>query len=280
MESSSCGLPRPKRPAPTLVVEGGPTRGAPQLASFAPQIASTAPTSCCAAVGSENIATSSAAQSAAPPLAEPLEAESPYRCGLVARWFSAKPRLIVWDFDLTILRTHAFGEGVEVAEVAQRWESDVRDVDVFRAFVETAQEQGVALGIASYGRQEVIHEYMRQIFRQLEPPPFTEANIVTPSALKFPDGTSVPQGKPRMLELLCQRCSPNEVLDRANVLFFDDDPDNIADCRRAGYAHAFHTPEGFSRPALAQLEQRAGSARDGGTDGEQALPRPSSCAIG
>ena len=73
----------------------------------------------------------------------------------------------MWDFDLTILRTHAFGEGVEVAEVAQRWESDVRDVDVFRAFVETAQEQGVALGIASYGRQEVIHEYMRQIFRQV-----------------------------------------------------------------------------------------------------------------
>ena len=48
-----------------------------------------------------------------------------------------------------------------------------------------------------------------------------------------------------MLELLCQRCSPNEVLDRANVLFFDDDPDNIADCRRAVRCRSFTSPPSF-----------------------------------
>ena len=82
------------------------------------------------------------------------------------RWFSGKPRLVVWDFDLTILNCHAFGEGVEVAHVAGRWQADVRDADLFRAFVDTAQVLGISVGIASYGRREVIAEYMDQIFAQ------------------------------------------------------------------------------------------------------------------
>ena len=170
------------------------------------------------------------------------------------RWFSGQPRLVVWDFDLTILNCHAFGEGVEVAQVAGRWQADVRDADLFRAFVDTAQALGVSVGIASYGRREVIAEYMDQIFAGRDPVPFSVVtNIVTPAALGLPDGTSVPSGKSQMLKLLCERLSP-AIEDPSAVLFFDDDGENVRDCQRAGFRHAIHTPDGFSKAALISLE--------------------------
>jgi len=176
---------------------------------------------------------------------------------LVSHWFATRPRLIVWDFDRTILRTHAFGEGVEVAQVAHRWQSDMCDAALFRAFVETAQAQGVDIGIASYGRRDVIHEYMRHVFAGAETAPFgVETNIITPQLLGEPDGTAVPHGKPKMLELLCERASP-AISDKGAVLFFDDDPENIADCRRAGFPQAFCVPEGFSRLSLSALQTTA-----------------------
>lgn len=182
---------------------------------------------------------------------------------LVARWFSKGPRLIVWDFDLTLLCTHAFGEGVEPGDVADRWESDVRDVDLLRRFVKTAQAQRVEVGIASYGRCEVIHEYLKHIFAGFDPPPFAPGkNIITPECLGMLDGTSVPAGKPRMLDLLCARAEP-VIDDKTKVIFFDDDDNNIADCIEAGFPHAFHTPEGFSRGALGQLEASAKLATRG-----------------
>ncbi len=172
----------------------------------------------------------------------------------------------MWDFDLTILKCHAFGEGVEVADVANRWRADVRDVDLLRSFVDTAQALGVSVGIASYGRREVIAEYMSQIFAGRDPPPFSaETNIVTPAALGLPDGTSVPSGKSQMLKLLCARASP-AIDDQSTVLFFDDDADNVRDCQNAGFRHAFHVPDGFSKAALVPLEASASKlGRNGST---------------
>jgi len=120
---------------------------------------------------------------------------------LVSHWFATRPRLIVWDFDRTILRTHAFGEGVEVAQVAHRWQSDMCDAALFRAFVETAQAQGVDIGIASYGRRDVIHEYMRHVFAGAETAPFgVETNIITPQLL----------GEPGRLQSAVALCTPND----------------------------------------------------------------------
>ena len=88
---------------------------------------------------------------------------------------------------------------------------------------------------------------------------------MTPSSLGLPDisdGMSVPNGKVLMLQLLCQRASP-AITDKDGVLFFDDDPENIQDCQRAGYSRAVHTPEGFSRTALAAISAAGGAAARG-----------------
>lgn len=108
---------------------------------------------------------------------------------LVAQWMLLQPSMVVWDFDLTILRIHAFGDGVTPEAVPDRWQADVADLELFRAFVHATLARGARVAIASYGRSDVIHAYMQQIFADAEEPPFTLANIVTPAALGFPDGT-------------------------------------------------------------------------------------------
>ena len=93
---------------------------------------------------------------------------------------------------------------------------------------------------------------------------------VRSSSLGLPDvvdGMAVPNGKPLMLDLLCSRASP-AVTDRASVLFFDDDPENIRDCLAAGFSRSTHTPDAFTRRALAAAT--LGAKRGMG---------PSSCAM-
>ena len=171
-------------------------------------------------------------------------------------WLAGPPSgppcsLVVWDFDKTVLRIHAYGRRIEPEQVAARWERDIADKDFFIQFVSTARSRGIHVAIASFGRYEVVQEYMHEIFREHGGPAFPPELIVTPAALGARDGTSVADGKPRMLQLLQGRCSP-VVTDRGKVLFFDDDGDNIADCVRAGY-RAVHTPAAFTRAALSEL---------------------------
>ena len=175
--------------------------------------------------------------------------------------------LVVWDFDMTILKIHAFGDEIEPHEVAARWREDVADAKLLRAFVNQARESGVGVGIASYGRADVIDAYLQHIV----PGAFRAQDIVTSGSLGLPDitdGMAVPNGKVLMLDLLCSRASP-AVTDRATVLFFDDDPENIRDCLRAGFTRSTHTPDAFTRRALAAATLGA----------KRGMKRSSGCAL-
>ena len=81
------------------------------------------------------------------------------------------------------------------------------------------------------------------------------ADIVTPASLgsDYEDGMSVENGKPMMLQLLCKRNPVTNLKGAAGVLFFDDDPANVDECRRAGFLRSHHTPQGFTRAALEGL---------------------------
>ena len=167
---------------------------------------------------------------------------------LVDQWLDSGFEAVVWDFDRTVLRVHAFARGVRVEEVPTRWENDVADLEFFRAMVLGARQRGMRVGIASFGRQPVVLEYMRRIFADV-PGLFTEANVLTPGALPgYQDGMDVKNGKPMLLQLLCSTAPA--ISERARVLFFDDDHANIVDCREKGFVYAFHTPDYFARYAL------------------------------
>ena len=109
------------------------------------------------------------------------------------------PKLIVWDFDLTLLSIHSWGAGIRAEYVASRTLSDdVADIDFFRHFVDRAQEQGIAVAIASFGQYEVIQAYMDRIIGRGV---FNRENISTQSLFGTNDGCIMRGGKVPMLRV-------------------------------------------------------------------------------
>ena len=85
-------------------------------------------------------APSAAPSEEAPPEAAPLLTPAEQEA---AAWLDGT-NLVVWDFDMTLLSIHAFGEGVEPEEVAARWQADAADAELLRAFVRKARESGAS----------------------------------------------------------------------------------------------------------------------------------------
>ena len=187
---------------------------------------------------------------------------------LCEAWLPEGVRLVVFDFDHTLVRINTVREGVTPEAVASRWRSDAYDVALLRTFVTVARRRGVALGVASFGRSEVILAYMDAMLSGTGAAgAFTAANVATPAALGLPEGTTVRRhGKPKLLSILRVRAAaaapqqpgaaardprrPRDRVRKTDVLFFDDRRLNIENCTSRGYTRAVHTPSGFTRRAI------------------------------
>ena len=142
-------------------------------------------------------------------------------------------KLVVWDFDLTLLKIHSFAEGVEPSDVAARWKRDVADIDLLQTFVERSRELGVALSIASFGRAEVIMAHIAPgVFR----PEHIPSTVVTPSNLNLRrrgwDGRAQREGD----DAGDAAASTSQGPVAPSVLFFDDDAANVHNCLRANFS--------------------------------------------
>ena len=113
--------------------------------------------------------------------------------------WSSPPRLVVWDFDLTILSVHSWTENIKPEDVASRdIREDVADLEFFQKFVCRALERDVKVAVASFGRYEVFQEYLD---RAVGPGKFSRDNITTPSQYGLSDGCAMQGGKVPMLEV-------------------------------------------------------------------------------
>ena len=75
--------------------------------------------------------------------------------------WSSPVRLVVWDFDLTILSVHSWTENIKPEDFASRdVREDVADIEFFQKFVCRALERDVKVAVASFGRYEVIQAYL------------------------------------------------------------------------------------------------------------------------
>ncbi|ACO68405.1 hypothetical protein MICPUN_55064 [Micromonas commoda] len=153
---------------------------------------------------------------------------------------SIRPKLIVWDFDLTVLSIHSWAAGIRQKDVADRTlYDDVADLAFFRHFVQRALEQGFAVAIASFGQYEVIQAYMDRIVGRGV---FNRENIATPSKFGSKDGRALRGGKVPMLKsLACKmlRASPQELsLRKSDIIFFDDSWDNVCGAIENGFIHS------------------------------------------
>ena len=184
---------------------------------------------------------------------------------LCETWLPPNVRLVAWDFDQTILSIHAFKECVEPSDVPQRWHADVCDLALLRTFVHVARSRGVHVGIASFGRQDVIIAYMVAILKGTgHEDAFNAANVATPASLGMRDGRTVrPNGKPRLLKLLRARAAKaaGSRVARSEVLFFDDQLANVETCKSNGYSRSCHVASGFTRQAIATVRSQAVAAK-------------------
>jgi len=133
-------------------------------------------------------------------------------------------KVVVWDFDLTILSIHSFGERIAPAAVAVRsMEADFRDLEFFRRVVSELRSRSIEVAVASFGRYDVIQAYMDRIFgdasveSSIGTRVFDRTNILTPSTVGLPDGCSMPGGKNTLLHHICEK---HGAMPR-DVLFFD-----------------------------------------------------------
>ena len=194
-------------------------------------------------------------------------------------------KLVVWDFDMTILRIHSFAKRISALDVPRRdYERDCADANFFRAFLREMKQKSIKVAIASFGKREVIETYLKCLVdgkkgdEDLAEYAFNEKkkSIVTPNDVGGTDGCSM-KDKSRMLDALTKRyvLSMNEedissaqgedpvesssaassLLGKARkqVVFFDDDEDNVNAAKKLGYAYAVHTPNAFERESWREL---------------------------
>lgn len=162
--------------------------------------------------------------------------------------------LVVFDFDLTILSIHSWGERIAPEAVAERdLESDVADLKFFKHFVLRCVEEDVKVAIASFGQYEVIQAYMDRIFEndaeseEQQQIIFGRENISTPSQHGTLDGHVVPGGKVPQLTALVEKTFgvTKDQIEYGewqkiirNVMFVDDSADNVAGAVKSGFINS------------------------------------------
>lgn len=168
--------------------------------------------------------------------------------------------MVVWDFDKTLLKIHAFSKRVKLVEnddgewgregkgseeMFIPWSADVADLELFRAFLEVAEEEMIPVAVASFGTKPRILEYLNLI----APHKFSAENVLTPNDIDKRDGSEVPGGKRLMLDKLMDEyglvVSSFDDSAKKEVLFFDDSKKNVEDCWSNGYTGAMHVPDAF-----------------------------------
>jgi hypothetical protein len=138
--------------------------------------------------------------------------------GLLSSSLVERVRLIVLDFDQTVLRIHSFHERIMPVDVPRRnWRKDFVDADLFVRLVNDAHAVGIAVVIASFGMYVTIQAYLDQLFPQGTPLAFTRDTISTPSVVGSTDGWSVEFGKNKQITRLCSQLS----IPASAVLFLD-----------------------------------------------------------
>jgi len=187
-------------------------------------------------------------------------------------------RLVVWDFDMTILRIHSFAKRISALDIPRRdYERDCADANFFRAFLREMKQKSIEVAIASFGKRDVIETYIKHLVNAEKGDDVadyafvdTQKSIVTPNDVGGTDGCSM-KDKSRMLDMLTKRyvlsMSEDDILKeghgvnvdvllekaRKKVVFFDDDEDNINAAKKLGYTYAVHTPNAFERESWREL---------------------------
>jgi len=183
-------------------------------------------------------------------------------------------KLVVLDFDQTVLRIHSFSEGISEEEVALRdLEADFANLEFFQALVIAAKQRNITIAVASFGVFEVIRAYLS---RACGPDVWNRENICTPGAVGSRDGCALIDGKNTQIETLRTTFG---VQHPKEVVFVDDDASNVKRARAAGYEYSFHAPNALTPDLWFEICRMVGEGqvlKEGihSTTSAEPLPKP------
>lgn len=133
---------------------------------------------------------------------------------------AAMLKAVVFDFDLTVLRIHSYADRIEPEMIAHReWQKDFADLESFKAICEQLVALKVRVAIASFGRKDVITEYLKLAFGDRFSDIFPEEAICTPADVGSIDGHALPDGKNTQIKTILASMGLTD--DDRGVLFFD-----------------------------------------------------------
>lgn len=198
--------------------------------------------------------------------AEQIREALPIAKRLLKHFKEAQLELVVFDFDYTILNIHAFHERIRQAERVRERDvvRDFADWPVFYSLVTLlGREEALLSGVASFGYQAVVLEYMRLAFAAqtaalrnegveqelLAPSDFFTAENVVSSAETWKENVS----KAKMLAELSTWFSARtgrDVTSRSAVVLFDDTKSNCETVKKRGYEAVFVPVEGVCGPGM------------------------------
>ena len=153
-------------------------------------------------------------------------------------------RMVVWDFDLTLMKLHTYAKRIQPDDVIKRrWEDDFVDLEFFRKLVAELKAAGITFAVASFGKYETIQAYLTLGFPGGD---FNRKNISTPGLLPGGvDGFQQPQGKQfQIKQLVTELFGDASAISLDEVLLIDDDERNIKYAEADGCKAALVT-EGF-----------------------------------
>ena len=119
--------------------------------------------------------------------------------------------MVVLDFDMTILRIHAFRLRIGHKAVGSRdMNADFADLIFFVELVHTLKRKGILVVVASFGLYKTIQAFLNRVLPNF----FDRRTICTPSQVDGCDGCEVFGFKNPQLEFLCKLfgVQPQEVV--------------------------------------------------------------------
>lgn len=153
-------------------------------------------------------------------------------------------KLIVLDFDRTIMRDHLFQTHMyEHLNKILITDTSFVDLCAFREFVQNARKLGHIVAVATFGRKDIVDKAMRFAFGENH-----GLVISSPRQFGMPDGSCLGD-KNRQLIALAKMFHIHYF---GQIILLDDDEHNVRAARERG-ANAWHTPKGLTPSLLSDV---------------------------
>lgn len=166
-------------------------------------------------------------------------------------------RVFAFDFDMTLLRIHAYSSRIKAADVPTRWRDDVPYPEELSAILRTINNLGHEWHVVTFGQPPVVSAYMDALgFSQGR-----SYRIYSPLAGDQVYGRSLgppPKDKNELLEKCAREAATSGGVENGQVLLLDDDSTNVEEARRVGFLGAHVKPgEGISTALFTQYLEQA-----------------------